>query len=537
MSESRAQRRNRVWPLARTWGRHAIPARTVLFICTTGSHGDGNPDLGPRLQLAPSSGPGYYGPPVSKKSVGMTEERWAHARHEQGDQKLESDAEKVQRAKWLLRRAFSKPAVETARPWTLHPESRIRKLITVAALIASIYTVFVEAFLVSFDVRPLPVFTVFLSTLADLTLAVDFAANFVTGYKWLASDGTWNLDMRIDASMINYLTTWCILDFWGIIPVQFILATIDPYGRLLYPAPLFLRVLEVLKCLKFLRVITEIQAWESKSATHFGRISFAKCIGGFALLIHWWACAWFWTIKQAQLIQNSYPEDPSVCIDRSTLLEAAESDQYLCAVYWAVQVVTTTGNGDMLAQSESERAFSLFAMVVGFSLFLFLVVILHSHASEASQHHQGFQQQVDATTAYLRGRNLPRQLLEEVRDHYRYQWAATQGYDDLSHLAQLPLSVRMRAFQLLHGPLVASVDFLSVRPPSDMAFWGMLLEELVTETVLPNTWIYREGDAADSIYLVKDGMVRPQHPPQCVCVCVCVRARPRAFARVSPALD
>ena len=443
----------------------------------------------------------------------VSELRWASPRKTSPQRKPqieahESEAEKIQRAKWLLRRVFVKPQAEAPKPWILHPESRFRQTLSTAALIASLYTVFVESFLVSFDVRPLPAFTVFLSTVADMILACDFAANFVTGYKWLSSDGTWHLDMRPAAAAINYTTTWCIIDFWGIIPVQFILSVVDPHGRLLYPAPLFLRVLEVLKCLKVFRIISEIQVWENSSATRFGRISVLKCVGGLSLLIHWWACAWFWTIKEAERMLTSYPEDYSICTDRLKLIEAAESDQYLCAMYWAVQVVTTTGNGDMLAQSDSERAFSLFAMTIGSSLFILFITILHSQISNSSEHHQSFQNEVDTTASYLASRNMPRRLLDEMNDHYRYQWKVSKGWDDVSFISQLPLSVQMRAFQLLHGQLVASVDFLHVRPPSDMSFWGMLLEELKTEIVPPNTWIYREGDSADSIYLVKDGMVR-----------------------------
>jgi hypothetical protein len=441
--------------------------------------------------------------------MGSNEERWAQPRkvHPEPTNSNESEAEKVQRAKWLLRRAFAKSPVETPKPWILHPDCQFRKILTTTALIASIYTVFVESYLVSFDVRPLPAFTVLLSTVADIILACDFAANFVTGYRWLSSDGSWQLDMRPDAAAMNYTTTWCIIDFWGIIPVQFILSIVDPHGRLLYPAPLFLRVLEVLKCLKVIRIMTEIKKWENASATHFGSISILKSVGSLALLIHWWACAWFWTIKESERILTSYPEDPSICTDRLKLIEAAESDQYLCSLYWAVQVVTTTGNGDMLPQSDSERAFSLFAMIIGPCLFILFIVMLHTQISDASKHHHSFQNEVNNTAAYLASRNLPRRLLEEMNDHYRYQWQVSKGWDDVSFLSQLPLSIQMRAFQLLHGQLVASVEFLTVRPPSDMAFWGMLLEELSTEIVPPNTWIYREGDTADSIYLVKDGTV------------------------------
>jgi hypothetical protein len=202
-----------------------------------------------------------------------------------------------------------------------------------------------------------------------------------------------------------------------------------------------------------------------------------------------------------------YPEDSSVCTDRMKLLEAGDGEQYLCAIYWAVQIVTTTGNGDMVPQTDAERTFSLFAMIVGACLFLIFVVTIHSLVADARSHHQCFQDEVNATTAYLRSRNVPQRLLKEMEEHYSYQWRMSKGYDDVACLSRLPLSVQMRAFQLMHGALVSTVDFLTVRPPSDMAFWGMFLEELKTEIVSPNTWIYREGDPADCVYLVKDGLV------------------------------
>ncbi len=155
----------------------------------------------------------------------VEDERWAHPRKIQeieyeATDRTNLEAEKIQRAKWLLRRAFRKTDEVAINPWILHPQSRLRQILTSAALFASIYTVFVEAYFVSFDVRPLPTFTLLLSCVADMVLAADFASNFITGYKWLASDGTWHLDMRPIPSMINYVTTWCFFDIWGILPIQ-----------------------------------------------------------------------------------------------------------------------------------------------------------------------------------------------------------------------------------------------------------------------------------------------------------------------------
>lgn len=82
--------------------------------------------------------------------------------------------------------------------------------------------------------------------------------------------------------------------------------------------------------------------------------------------LHIITCLWIVTSKN----DNYHPDTWLV---RTGADEQSPSHQYLIALYWAFQTVTTVGFGDIPAITVSERCLALFWMVFGVGFYSFTV--------------------------------------------------------------------------------------------------------------------------------------------------------------------
>jgi hypothetical protein len=55
--------------------------------------------------------------------------------------------------------------------------------------------------------------------------------------------------------------------------------------------------------------------------------------------------------QEAHKTQLTYPEDAEVCSNRIKLTAAPQTTQYSCALYWAVQTMTTAGTNSQKKKS------------------------------------------------------------------------------------------------------------------------------------------------------------------------------------------
>jgi hypothetical protein len=84
------------------------------------------------------------------------------------------------------------------------------------------------------------------------------------------------------------------------------------------------------------------------------------------LMTHIFACLWFLTANLSDF-------SPDTWVSRKNLQNSPPDVQYLYALYWASQTVTTVGYGDIPAVTSTEIGFSYLWMLFGVIFYSFTI--------------------------------------------------------------------------------------------------------------------------------------------------------------------
>jgi len=177
---------------------------------------------------------------------------------------------------------------------------------------------------------------------------------------------------------------------------------------------------------------------------------------------------------------------------------------YLLSMYWVVTSVTTIGFGDIVPGNTSEYIFALFAMLIGASLFAYVIATGASLISSLNLSKVSFWNRVDTVESYLRARKIDRSVGEEVRRYYEYLWDSHGTLREDTLLSDLPAPLRLDVMSKLLGDLLSNVPVFRHASPALRNELLLSLEPVVTQ---PGGYLVTDGDVADGIYFIAAGHV------------------------------
>ncbi|MCI0694317.1 ion channel [candidate division KSB1 bacterium] len=113
-------------------------------------------------------------------------------------------------------------------------------------------------------------------------------------------------------------------------------------------------------------------------------------------------------------------------------ISAASDDwtNYLRALYWTIQILSTVGYGDLTPVTNAQTLYTMGVMIVGVGVYGYIignVASLLANIDPAKAQHLA---NMERLTAFMNYRNIPPRLQKRLRDYYAYLWEKRMSFDE-----------------------------------------------------------------------------------------------------------
>ncbi|XP_051815184.1 potassium voltage-gated channel subfamily H member 8 [Acanthochromis polyacanthus] len=377
--------------------------------------------------------------------------------------------------------------------------------------------------------------------LVEILFILDILLNFRTTF--VSTSGQVVYDAR--SICVHYVTTWLFVDLIAALPFDLLYAfNVSVYFGV--------HLLKTVRLLRLLRLLQKLERYSQYSA-----VVLTLLMSMFALLAHWMACVWYfigrreiespgswdigWLHELAKRLGTPYFLSPLSSLVPSSVssLPTSSSGQwnsseaagqswnssqiygnvsggggggnlgggpsmrssYVTSLYFALSSLTSVGFGNVSANTDSEKIFSICTMLIGALMhavvFGNVTAIIQRMYSRRSLYHTRTKDLKD----FIRVHRLPKALEQRMLECFQTTWSVNNGIDVSELLKDFPDELRADIAmhlnkELLQLPLFESASRGCLRSLSLI---------IKTSFCAPGEFLIRQGDALQAIYFVCSG--------------------------------
>ncbi|XP_041118972.1 potassium voltage-gated channel subfamily H member 8-like [Polyodon spathula] len=379
--------------------------------------------------------------------------------------------------------------------------------------------------------------------LVEILFMLDILLNFRTTY--VSKSGQVVYDPR--SICVHYATTWLFVDLIAALPFDLLYAfNISVYFGV--------HLLKTVRLLRLLRLLQKLERYSQYSSVVLTLLMLM-----FALLAHWMACIWFfigqkeldlhkpgtwdigWLHELGKRLGSPYvltpllraPDSGNVTVlggapqnssqwnvSGGELLGGASLNSsqgsesaaeltggpsvrssYVTSLYFALSSLTSVGFGNVSANTDAEKIFSICTMLIGALMhavvFGNVTAIIQRMYSRRSLYHTRTKDLKD----FIRVHRIPKQLKQRMLECFQTTWSVNNGIDVNELLKDFPDELRADIAmhlnkEVLQLPLFESASHGCLRSLSLI---------IKTSFCAPGEFLIRQGDALQAIYFVCSG--------------------------------
>ncbi|XP_029312538.1 potassium voltage-gated channel subfamily H member 4 [Cottoperca gobio] len=335
--------------------------------------------------------------------------------------------------------------------------------------------------------------TIVSDIVVEMLFIIDIILNFRTTY--VSQSGQVVYEAR--SIWIHYATSWFFVDLVAALPFDLLYAFNITVTSLVH-------LLKTVRLLRLLRLLQKLDRYSQYSA-----MVLTLLMSVFALLAHWMACIWYMIGRKEIATNETWDigwlhelgkrlETPYI---NSTVGGPTVRSSYIAALYFTLSSLTSVGFGNVCANTDAEKIFSICTMLIGALMhalvFGNVTAIIQRMYSRRSLYHTRMKDLKD----FIRVHRLPQQIKQRMLEYFQTTWSVNNGIDANELLHDFPDELRADIAMHLNKDILQ----LPVFKGASRGCLRSLSLHIKTSFCVPGEYLIRQGDALHANYFVCSG--------------------------------
>ncbi|XP_077556363.1 eag-like K[+] channel isoform X1 [Haemaphysalis longicornis] len=295
---------------------------------------------------------------------------------------------------------------------------------------------------------------------------------------------------------LNYLRGWFIVDLLAALPFDLLNAA-GLYSR---DNQMYLHLLKLTRLLRLARLLQKMDRYSQYSVVVLTLLMLM-----FTLVSHWLACIWFViAVQEMEAYPNnniSWLSQLSMKLQYDVLRPLDMAATYITALYFTTSSLTSVGFGNVAANTNAEKVFSILTMLIGALMhavvFGNVTAIIQRMYARRSQ----YQTKLRDLKDFFRLHQLPKQLRQRMMDFFQTTWSLNNGIDPGDVLREFPDELLGDVSMHLHKEILS----LPIFEPAPQGCLKLLSRHVRSNFCAPGEYLVHKGDALSYIHLVCNG--------------------------------
>nr|XP_023966200.1 potassium voltage-gated channel subfamily H member 3 isoform X1 [Chrysemys picta bellii] len=365
-------------------------------------------------------------------------------------------------------------------------------------------------------------------SVCDLCVEILFILDIVLNFRTTFVSKSGQVVFDPHSIFLHYLSTWFLLDLVAALPFDLLYAfKVNVYFGA--------HLLKTVRLLRLLRLLPNLDRYSQYSAVVLTLLMIV-----FALLAHWVACVWFfigqleiessrsevpeigWLQELARRLETPYylarkscrspangtglggPPGANCSLNGSSwelLGGPSLRSSYLTSLYFALSSLTSVGFGNVSANTDTEKIFSICTMLIGALMhavvFGNVTAIIQRMYARRFLYHSRTRDLRD----FIRIHRIPKALKQRMLEFFQTSWALHNGIDTHELLRSLPDELRADIAMHLNKELLQ----LPVFEAASRGCLRALSLSIKPAFCTPGEFLIRRGDALQALYFVGSG--------------------------------
>uniref|UniRef100_A0A8C9GMQ7 Voltage-gated inwardly rectifying potassium channel KCNH3 n=1 Tax=Piliocolobus tephrosceles TaxID=591936 RepID=A0A8C9GMQ7_9PRIM len=364
-------------------------------------------------------------------------------------------------------------------------------------------------------------------SVCDLAVEVLFILDIVLNFRTTFVSKSGQVVFAPKSICLHYVTTWFLLDVIAALPFDLLHAfKVNVYFGA--------HLLKTVRLLRLLRLLPRLDRYSQYSA-----VVLTLLMAVFALLAHWVACVWFyigqreiesseselpeigWLQELARRLETPYylvgrrPAGGNSSGQSDNCSSSSEANgtglellggpslrsAYITSLYFALSSLTSVGFGNVSANTDTEKIFSICTMLIGALMhavvFGNVTAIIQRMYARRFLYHSRTRDLRD----YIRIHRIPKPLKQRMLEYFQATWAVNNGIDTTELLQSLPDELRADIAMHLHKEVLQLPLFEAASRGCLRALSLALRPAFCT----PGEYLIHQGDALQALYFVCSG--------------------------------